>query len=91
MLRADLENLQMAGLTPTAGDAHCLLFGHLIRLAMWQLRPNWRNDVPIKDKLEQVRTVLQRIYPLDLLHRLATQLASGTWPRSATSAVCKTG
>jgi adenine-specific DNA methylase len=76
MLRADLENLQMAGLTPTAGDAHCLLFGHLIRLAVWQLRSTWRNDVPVKDKLEQVRTTLQRIYSLDLLHRFATQTLS---------------
>jgi putative DNA methylase len=76
MLRADLENLQMAGLTPTAGDAHCLLFGHLIRLAVWQLRSTWSDDVPVTDKLERVQTVLQRIYPLDLLHRLATQTLS---------------
>jgi hypothetical protein len=76
MLRTDLENLQMARLKPTAGDARCLLFGHLIRLAVWQLRSTWRNDVPVKDKLEQVRTALQRIYPLDLAHRLATQTVS---------------
>jgi putative DNA methylase len=66
----------MAGLTPTAGDARCLLFGHLIRLAVWQLRFTWHNDVPVDDKLEQVRTALQRIYPLDLLHRLAAQTLS---------------
>jgi len=59
LLRADLENLQMAGLTPTAGDARCLLLGHLIRLAVWKLHSTWRNDVPVKDKLEQVRTALQ--------------------------------
>jgi putative DNA methylase len=76
LLRADLENLRMAGLRPTAGDACCLSFGHLIRLAVWQLRSTWRDDVPIKDKLEQVRTALQRIYPLDLLDRLATQTLS---------------
>jgi putative DNA methylase len=73
MLRADLESLQMAGLTPTAGDARCLSFGHLIRLAVWQLRSTWHDDAPVADKLEQIRTALQRIYPLDLIHRLATQ------------------
>ena len=61
--------------TPTAGDARCLLFGHFVRLAVWQLRSTWRDDMPLEDKLEQVRTALQRIYPLDLLHRLATQTA----------------
>jgi putative DNA methylase len=76
MVQADLEKLQMAGLTPTAGDARCLLFGHLIRLAVWQLRSTWQDDVPVADKLEQVKTVLQRIYPLDLLQRLATQTLS---------------
>lgn len=76
LLRADLEDLQMAGLTPTVGDARCLLLGHLIRLSVWQLRSTWHNDVPVKDKLEQVRVALQRIYPLDLLHRLATQILS---------------
>jgi len=66
----------MAGLTPTAGDARCLLFGHLIRLAVWQLRSTWRNDLRVQGKLEQVRTALQRIYPLDLLHRLVAQTLS---------------
>ncbi|NIV35500.1 MAG: hypothetical protein GWN58_40430 [Anaerolineae bacterium] len=66
----------MAGLTPTAGDARCLLFGHLVRLAVWQLRSTWRDSAPVEDRLAQVRTALQHIYPLDLLHRLATQALS---------------
>lgn len=76
MLRADLNKLQMAGLTPTVGDARCLLFGHLVRLTVWSLRSTWRNDAPVADKLERVRKALQQIYPLDLLHRLATQTLS---------------
>ena len=76
MLRADMENLQMAGLTPTVGDARCLLLGHLIRLVVWQLRSTWHSDVPVGDKLEQVRTALQRIYSLDLLHQLAARTLS---------------
>ena len=76
MLRADMENLQMAGLTPTVGDARCLLLGHLIRLVVWQLRSTWHSDVPVGDKLERVRTALQRIYSLDLLHQLAARTLS---------------
>ena len=76
MLHADLEKLQMAGLMPTAGDARCLTFGHLTRLAVWQLRSTWRDDVAVGDRLERVRTTLQQIYPLDLLQRFAGQILS---------------
>ena len=76
MLRADLQKLQMAGLTPTVGDARCLLFGHLTRLAVWQLRSAWRDNVPVTNKLQQIRTALRRIYSLDLLPRLAAQALS---------------
>ena len=76
MLRSDLESLQLAGMTPTSGDARCLLFGHLTRLALWQLRPTWHCDTPVADKLELVESALQRIYPLDLLQRLATRVLS---------------
>jgi hypothetical protein len=76
MLRVDLENLQMAGLVPTLGDARCLLFGHLVRLGVWQLRSSWRADLPTVEKLERVRTRLQQIYPLDLLPQFAAQTLS---------------
>ena len=73
MIQADLKQLQVAGLTPTAGDARCLTFSHLIRLAVWRLRSGWRDDVPVPGKLEQVRQSVQQIYPLDLIHRLAAR------------------
>jgi putative DNA methylase len=76
MLRADLENLQRAGLKLTLGDTRCILFGHLMRLAVWQLRPTWRDNVPVAGKLERIKKKLQHIYPLDLLHRLASQTLS---------------
>jgi hypothetical protein len=75
-LLTDLENLQRAGLTPTTGDARCLLFGHLARLAVWQLRSSWRSDLSVTAQLAQVKTALQRIYPLDLLNRMAAEAAS---------------
>ena len=76
MLRTDLEDLQLAGLAPTAGDARCLLFGYLIRMAVWQLRSTWRDDLPITDKLERVKAALQQIYPLDLLNQLVARTLS---------------
>jgi len=75
-LKADLQKLQQAELEPTPGDTRCLLFGHLARLAMWRLRPTWHRDAATAAKLTQVRYELQRIYPLDLLSRLAGQVLS---------------
>jgi putative DNA methylase len=76
MLKDDLKSLQHADLTPTVGDARCILIGHLTRLAVWQLRSTWCTDAPIKDKLVQAEAKLQQIYPLDLLNRMATQVVS---------------
>jgi len=76
MLEADLGDLQQAKIAPRAGDARCILLGHLIRLAVWQLRPTWRKDVPVTVKLTQVKDVLQDIYPLDLLDHLVINVIS---------------
>jgi putative DNA methylase len=76
MLRFDLEKLRQAGLTPTEGDADCLLLGHIVRLAVWQLYSNWQTDIPVNSKLDRVRKGMQQVYPLDLLHRLAMETLS---------------
>jgi putative DNA methylase len=76
MLQVDLEDLQQAGIAPAAGDARCLILGHLTRLAVWKLRPVWRDDVAVTDKLAVVRDTLQEIYPLDLLDRLVFEVIS---------------
>jgi hypothetical protein len=75
-LRSDLEKLQRAGLTPKAADALCLLFGHMVRLTVWQLRPTWRDNIPVADRLDRVRDGMQEAHPLDLLHRLAMETFS---------------
>ncbi|MFH1135222.1 MAG: DNA methylase [Pseudomonadota bacterium] len=37
----DMEALGKGNVKPTGGDARCLAHGHLIRLAIWNLRRNW--------------------------------------------------
>ncbi len=76
MLRSDLDNLRQAGLTPTEGDADCLLLGHIVRLAVWQLHSKWQVNIPVSSKLDLVRKGMQQVYPLDLLHRLAMETLS---------------
>jgi len=69
----DLAALQQGGLKPTLGDARCLLFGHLTRVGVWQLRRGWDRDRETDAKLDQVRDCLDRIYPVPLVERLAAQ------------------
>lgn len=76
MLKSDLEDLEEAGVTPTLGDARCLLFGHLIRLVVWNLRSNWDREMPAEDRLARVQRALQHVYPLDLVDKLAASVLS---------------
>jgi len=71
LLRLDLEGLEQAGVAPSQGDARCLLIGHLVRLAVWNLCSSWREDLSVEGRLRQVEAALQKIYPLDLVDRLA--------------------
>jgi putative DNA methylase len=41
LVHQDLATLQAGSVTPSLGDARCVTFGHLIRLAIWRLRTEW--------------------------------------------------
>jgi hypothetical protein len=59
LVRDDLERLRAGAVLPTRGDIRCLIFGHLIRLAIWQLRRTWKRDMPIEEKLAAVARYIQ--------------------------------
>lgn len=40
----DLALLQQGQVKPTQGDTRCIIFGHMIRLAVWNLRNGWKAD-----------------------------------------------
>jgi len=52
--------LELGGVKVTEGDARCLTYGHLIRLAIWELRKTWRADAPTQRKLALIKQWLQR-------------------------------
>ena len=55
LIRMDLTNLGEAkNFTATLGDIRCIFFGHLIRLAVWNLRREWDGSLPITDRMEKV-------------------------------------
>ena len=50
----DLRQLRLGTVQPTLGDRRCIVFGHLIRLAIWSLRVGWVKNHPTKERLLRV-------------------------------------
>ena len=61
LAREDLERLEAAGLKPTRGDIRCIVFGHLVRLAIWRLRPGWDQATPTSSKTAAVVAEIGRL------------------------------
>ncbi|WP_207707612.1 DUF1156 domain-containing protein [Desulfofundulus thermobenzoicus] len=57
----DLEQLKAGGVKPTQGDARCLLYGHLTRLAVWHLRPCWDKGDRWTVKLDRVANFIKEM------------------------------
>jgi hypothetical protein len=50
----DIQSLTEAGLTATQGDIRAICFGHLTRLAIWNLRGIWEIKRPVKERMEVI-------------------------------------
>jgi putative DNA methylase len=61
LAREDLRRLDLAGLKPTRGDIRCIVFGHLVRLAIWRLRPQWDRQQQTSSKVESVSKEIRRL------------------------------
>ena len=47
----DLSKLRKGNVKPTTGDIRCIIFGHFIRLAVWNLRKTWNTNLDISKRL----------------------------------------
>ncbi len=56
----DLECLRESGLNATKGDARCIIFGHLARLAVWSLRSDWNERLNTFDRLKRVENWIEQ-------------------------------
>ena len=50
----EIQKLRVANLEPTQGDIRCIIFGHLIRLAVWNLRSGWKSSLKVGDRTKMV-------------------------------------
>lgn len=53
IVRDDIGQLRIAGVKVTAGDTRCIVFGHLTRMAVWNLREAWDSKKPTEIKLQE--------------------------------------
>ena len=54
IVRRDIGSLAEAGLTATQGDIRCMCFGHLTRLAIWNLRGTWDSKCPVTERMNVI-------------------------------------
>jgi putative DNA methylase len=80
----DLEKLKIGGLQPTRGDIRCITYGHLARLAIWQLRSSWNKALPVPEKLAIVAAALGQGQTLEIIEQhLAGEAAQAPLRRYA--------
>jgi adenine-specific DNA methylase len=73
LISRDLGQLTQAGCKPSRGDTRCLILGHLTRMAVWNLRKDWKTSLPTAQKLELFAQAIARLADPD---QLLDQLAS---------------
>ncbi len=61
LVKEDLEQLRAGGLRPTRGDGRCIAYGHIIRLAIWNLRSVWTKDSSVQEKIQFVADTVQSL------------------------------
>lgn len=64
IITRELADLRSAGMKPTAGDIRCIAFGHITRMAIWNLRPLWDVRQLTEKKLAIIRTAMDTIATL---------------------------
>jgi hypothetical protein len=90
LVHEDLQCLRAGGVKPTLGDIRCIIYGHLIRLAIWRLRTRWDKTRPV---IERLRVMADELHAFatatDVEHWLAEDLTDA--PRAQRPAAREEG
>ena len=74
LVRSELDQLRLAGMKPTRGDIRCIVYGHLTRMGVWNLRHSWNAGWATSERLA----------------RLAASVASLGDPQAVIEGLCQT-
>jgi adenine-specific DNA methylase len=67
IIAEELNELAAAGMKPTAGDIRCIAFGHITRMAIWELRSDWDDSLSTERKLATIRAAMDSLVKIDEL------------------------
>jgi hypothetical protein len=59
LVNDDLEQLRRGGVKPSLGDMRCIAYGHLVRLAIWNLRSTWNKTATTTERIGVVSNWLR--------------------------------
>jgi hypothetical protein len=65
LVSIDLDKLRLGGLKPTRGDLRCVTYGHIVRMAVWNLRGKWDARLSTQQKLAAVGRHVGSLPPPD--------------------------
>lgn len=86
LVQEDVHQLQIGGVKPTWGDVRCVLFGHLIRLAIWSLRTDWDRDRSADEQLASLACWIEKFGGTALVEKHLTDVLEHA-PRVRSSAI----
>ncbi len=85
LIRVQIAQLESAGMRPTHGDIRCVTYGHLTRLAVLTMYPDWDNKIPMLKKLVQFGRVLDRLGDHTSLLARVTGMSAATAAKTTRS------
>lgn len=74
-IHEQLSAITAAGHNPTSGDIYCIIYGHLIRIAVASLSKEWDSNRPIADRLENVSQALKKGLSAELVKKAVLTLS----------------
>jgi hypothetical protein len=77
IMSAELAHLSAAGMKPSAGDVRCMALGHITRMAIWRLRPDWNPELATSRKLAILRKTMNGIAVADATQKQLEVKARG--------------
>lgn len=54
IVESDIALLEKGNMSPSKGDIRCIIYGHLIRLCIWELRTSWENKSTVTNKIVKI-------------------------------------
>lgn len=61
LVSEDLDRIHTGEVKLTRGDIRCIAYGHLVRLAIWQLRKSWDSGLSASEKMSIVAREIERL------------------------------